>query len=142
MSNKELLEELLSKESQEVQELFVQYVKTTKQYSRYINLIVNLSDLWLKEMEDKVVKIKAFSNAIQMVIQDYNIDKINWPIWARYLLATEDRETPSMNMVSPNELIKQLNQNMPKMSQNKPKNPKYNYLLEQFENIKQRYSIK
>jgi len=142
MNNKELLEELLSKENQEVQELFVQYIKTTKQYSRYINLIVNLSDLWIKETENKIVKIKAFSNAIQMVVDDYNISEKNWIIWTRYLLATEDQETPSMNMVDPTTLIKKLNQNIPKVSQAQPKYSDYNYLLEQFENMKQRYSIK
>lgn len=65
MNNTEILKELLKRDTIHVQQIFLDYIKETKQYAEYIKLTTDIAAQQYKNIEHRLIVTKANANVIQ-----------------------------------------------------------------------------
>ena len=144
MNKIELLNELLKQPNNDVEDIFIKYIKQTKLYSQYIKLIVDISVFQQEDLSRKLTKTKMVTNAIQLYLnENIEINKNNWFVWMRYIDATEDSTTDLMNTLDPIWILKEIDQVLKEESikLNNVNNNEYIYLINRFQELKKIYKL-
>jgi len=144
MNKIELLNELLKQSNNDVEDIFLKYIKQTKLYSQYIKLIVDISSFQQEDLSRKLTKTKMATNAIQLYLnENVEINKNNWFVWMRYIDMTEDNTTDLINVLDPIWILKEIDQVLKEESieLNNVNNNEYIYLINRLQELKKIYKL-